>query len=213
MAFFSDLANLVAQMLLFYYIGKLVPPDSLPSYGGVHGDLHRVRDARHRRQRLRAGRADPYRGRASPGTDDRHARVPSLTPTAAATVQLGSAVFDLVYMPLRTRGLPGLHGAFVGVELDPSGIAARPRLLLAFIPFVWGIGIAARRAILTFKRGRRHEPRRAPARLHLGRVLPARPAPRVGADVAAYNPLAVAIEGLRTRCSEAQAGTGVKGTS
>ena len=28
MAFFSDLANLVAQMLLFFYIGKLVPPDS-----------------------------------------------------------------------------------------------------------------------------------------------------------------------------------------
>jgi hypothetical protein len=35
MAFFSDFVNLGAQMLLFFYIGKLVPPTSLPSYGGV----------------------------------------------------------------------------------------------------------------------------------------------------------------------------------
>ena len=110
MAFFSDLANLVAQVLLFYYIGKLVPPDSLPSYGGVHASyiefvtlgivvnvfvqvaLTRIAGALRQEQLM--------------GT------LESLlvTPTAAATVQLGSAVFDLVYMPLRTRGLPRLHG-------------------------------------------------------------------------------------------------------
>ena len=43
MAFFSDLANLGAQMLLFFYIGKLVPSDTLPTYGGAQVTLHRVR--------------------------------------------------------------------------------------------------------------------------------------------------------------------------
>ena len=76
-------------------------------------------------------------------------------------------------------------------------------ILLAFIPFVWGLGIASAAAILTFKRGA--------GAMSLG-ALAARASPRERssrstllpawiADVAEYNPLAIAIEALRERAA------------
>ena len=77
-----------------------------------------------------------------------------VTPTATATVQLGSAVFDLVYVPLRTAVFLGVHGrCSPASSFEPSGILPALAVLLAFIPFVWGLGIAGAAAILTFKRG------------------------------------------------------------
>ena len=153
MAFFSDFANLGAQVLLFFYIGKLVPSESLPTYGGVQASyiefvtlgivvnvfvqvaLTRISTALRQEQMI--------------GTLE----AVLLTPTAAATVQIGSAVFDLVYVPLRTASSSAFMVLFAGVDLEPSGILPALVILLTFIPFVWGLGIAAAAAIVTFKRG------------------------------------------------------------
>lgn len=198
MAFFSDFVNLGAQMLLFFYIGKLVPPTSLPSYGGVQATyvefvtlgivinvfvqvaLTRIADALRQEQLM--------------GT------LESLlvTPTATTTLQLGSAVFDLVYMPLRTAVFLGFMVLFAGVGLEASGVLPAAVILLAFIPFVWGIGIASAGAILTFKRGA--------GAMTLGALLlgltsgaffPLTLLPTWIQTIAEYNPLAIAIEGLR----------------
>ena len=198
MAFFSDLANLAAQMLLFFYIGKLVPDSALPSYGGVQATylefvtlglvinvfvqvaLTRMADALRHEQMI--------------GT------LESLlvTPTSTATVQLGSAVFDLVYMPLRTTVFLGFMVLFTGVELAASGLLPSIAIMLAFIPFVWGLGIVSAAAILTFKRGS--------GAMGIGALLlgltsgaffPLSLLPGWVASVAEYNPLAIAIEGLR----------------
>ena len=121
-----------------------------------------------------------------------------VTPTVAATVQLGSAVFDLVYMPLRTAIFLGFMVLFAGVELDASGILPSLIVLLAFIPFVWGIGIASAAGILTFKRGG--------GAMGLGALLlgltsgaffPLELLPNWLATIAEYNPLAITIEALR----------------
>jgi ABC-2 type transport system permease protein len=198
MAFFSDLATLVAQMLLFYYIGKLVPADRLPSYGGVQADyidfvtlgivinvfvqVALTRTSSAMRQEQLMGTLESL----------------LVTPTAAATVQLGSAVFDLVYMPLRTAVFLAFMVMFVGVDLDPSGILPSIVLLLAFIPCIWGIGIGCAAGILTFKRGA--------GAIGLGALLlgftsgaffPLTLLPEWVQTLAAYNPLAVAVEGLR----------------
>jgi ABC-2 type transport system permease protein len=71
-------------------------------------------------------------------------------------------------------------------------------LMLAFIPFVWGLGISTAAAILTFRRGS--------GMMGLGTLVlglasgaffPLSVLPAWVASVAEYNPLAIAIEGLR----------------
>ena len=201
MAFFSDFANLAAQMLLFFYIGKLVPSNTLPTYGGVQATLRRVRDARDRRQRLRPGRADSYQPSAL-RQEQMMGTLESLlvTPTAAATVQIGSAVFDLVYMPLRTAVFLGFMVLFAGVRArgfrDPS---RRWSSCSRSSRSSGGSASPALRAILTFKRGA--------GAMSLGALLlgltsgaffPLDAAARAGSQtIAEYNPLAIAIEALR----------------
>ena len=198
MVFFSDLANLAAQMLLFFYIGKLVPREALPTYGDtpatylefvtiglvinvfVQVALTRMADALRQEQMI--------------GTLE----ALMVTPTATATVQLGSAVFDLVYMPLRTAVFLAFMVIVAGVQLEPSGIAPSAVILIAFIPFVWGLGIASAAGILTFKRGSGVMGFGALLLgLTSGAFFPLSLLPAWIAALAEYNPLAVAIEGLR----------------
>jgi ABC-2 type transport system permease protein len=209
MAFFSDFANLGAQVLLFFYIGKLVPSESLPTYGGVHASyiefvtlgivvnvfvqvaLTRISTALRQEQMI--------------GTLE----AVLLTPTAAATVQIGSAVFDLVYVPLRTSIFLAFMVLFAGVDLEPSGILPALVILLTFIPFVWGLGIAAAAAIVTFKRGGNAMSLGALALgFTSGAFFPLALLPAWLAAVAEYNPLAIAIDALRNALL---AGTGWDG--
>jgi ABC-2 type transport system permease protein len=196
--FFSDVASLVAQMLVFLFIGKLIDPGVLPTYGGSHPSyiefvtlglvvnmfvgvaLSRMSDALRAEQMI--------------GTLE----ALMTTPTAAGTVQLGSAAFDLVYMPLRTGVFLAFMWLVVGLDLEPSGILPALAILLAFIPFVWGLGIATAAAVLTFRRGQ--------GLLSLGTVLvglasgaffPLSVLPDWLATIAQYNPLAIAIDATR----------------
>jgi len=70
--------------------------------------------------------------------------------------------------------------------------------MLAFIPFVWGLGIATAAAILTFRRGG--------GLMGIGTMIlglasgaffPLSLLPAWLATIAEYNPLAIAIDGLR----------------
>ena len=196
--FFSDIASLVAQMLVFLFIGKLIQSSELPAYGGTHPSyiefvtlglvvnvfvqvaLMRMSDALRREQMI--------------GTLE----ALLTTPTATGTIQLGSAVFDLVYMPLRTTLFLAFMALAVGLDLEPSGILPSLVILLAFIPFVWGLGIVTAAAILTFRRGN--------GVMNLGTIVlglasgaffPLALLPGWIAAVAEYNPLAIAIEGMR----------------
>jgi ABC-2 type transport system permease protein len=196
--FFSDVASLVAQMLVFLFIGKLIDPGVLPTYGGSHPSyiefvtlglvvnmfvgvaLSRMSDALRAEQMI--------------GTLE----ALMTTPTAAGTVQLGSAAFDLVYMPLRTGVFLAFMWLVVGLDLEPSGILPALAVLLSFIPFVWGLGITTAAAILTFRRGQ--------GILNLGTVLaglasgaffPLSVLPGWLATIAEYNPLAIAIDATR----------------
>ena len=127
-AFFSDFANLAradAPVLLH----RQARADATPCrrYGGVQATylefvtlgvvinvfvqvaLTRIADALRQEQMI--GTLEPL----------------LVTPTATATVQLGSAVFDLVYMPLRTAVFLGVHGALRGRRARALGNTARRR--------------------------------------------------------------------------------------
>jgi ABC-2 type transport system permease protein len=153
MSFVSDIVNLIGQIVVFYFIGKLVDSSRLPTFGGssvtylqyaaigislgvfIQFGLDRVSAA--------------MRGEQLMGTLESVV----MTPTAPATIQLGSVSFDLIYIPLRTAAfLGGITLAF-GLHFAASGIVPALVLLVAFIPFVWGMGVLTAALLLTFRRG------------------------------------------------------------
>jgi ABC-2 type transport system permease protein len=196
--FFSDLVNLTGQVLLFAFVGKMVDPSTLPTYNGsevtylefasigialavfVQFGLTRVGSA--------------VRGEQLMGTLESVL----MTPTAPTTVQLGSVAFDLVYIPIRTALFLGLTAVFFGLHFSPSGALASALILVAFIPFVWGLGVAAGATVLTIRRGGGMVGFGVLALgFASGIYFPVELLPGWVEATADFNPIALAIEGIR----------------
>jgi ABC-2 type transport system permease protein len=197
-AFVSDIVGLVGQILVFYFVGKMVSPSSLPTYGGsevTYLEFAAVGVAIGVFLQVGFERVSTaIRGEQLMGTLESV----MMTPTAPSTVQLGSVAFDLVYVPLRTAIFLGAVAAVFGLHFDASGIAPTVVVLLAFIPFVWGIGIATAGLVLTFRRGA------GAAGVALigigllsGAYFPLDLLPGWLQTVAEFNPMALAIDGMR----------------
>ena len=75
------------------------------------------------------------------------------TPTSSQTVQVGSVLFDLIFIPLRMGLLLLMLALVFGLGLDIGGVPQSLVLLVFFMPFVWGLGILAAAITLTFRRG------------------------------------------------------------
>jgi ABC-2 type transport system permease protein len=198
MSFFSDLVNLAGQIVVFYFVGRLVDSSRLPTFNGssvtylefaavgialgvfIQFGLDRVSAA--------------MRGEQLMGTLESVL----MTPTAPGTIQIGSVAFDLVYIPLRTAVfLGGITLAF-GLDFAAGGIAPSLLLLIAFIPFVWGLGVLTAGLLLTFRRGSGF--------IGLGAVIlgllsgvyfPLDLLPGWLSQIAEANPVALAIQGMR----------------
>lgn len=198
MSFVSDIVNLVGQVIVFYFIGKMVDQNRLPTYGGsevsylefaavgiavgvfIQFGLDRVSAA--------------MRGEQMMGTLESIL----VTPTAPATIQLGSVAFDLVYIPLRTAAFLGGTTLAFGLHFSAGGILPALLLLLAFIPFVWGLGVLTAGMILTFRRGGGVVGLGAVALgLMSGVYFPLDLLPGWLTGVAEANPIALAIQGMR----------------
>lgn len=152
-AFIGDLLNLAAQVLMFFFIAKMVNTDVLPEYGGQQTDylgfvavgialgaflqLGMTRVSTAIRQEQLMGTLEPL----------------YMTPTPIGLVQVGLAFYDFIYVPLRTAVLLGAMVLFLDVEFAIDGLAPTAVMILFFIPFVWGLGTMTAAAILTFKRG------------------------------------------------------------
>jgi ABC-2 type transport system permease protein len=198
MSFFSDLVNLAGQIVVFYFVGRLVDSSRLPTFNGssvtylefaavgialsvfIQFGLDRVSAA--------------MRGEQLMGTLESVL----MTPTAPGTIQIGSVAFDLVYIPLRTAVfLGGITLAF-GLDFAAGGIVPSLLLLIAFIPFVWGLGVLTAGLLLTFRRGSGF--------IGLGAVIlgllsgvyfPLDLLPGWLSQIAQANPVALAIQGMR----------------
>jgi ABC-2 type transport system permease protein len=198
MAFFSDIVNLIGQGLLFYFVGLMVDESKLPSYGGEHVSYLQFAAVgmalsvfvQFGLQRVAAAvRAEQLMG-----------TLESLltSPTATPTIQVGSVAFDLVYLPLRlVLFLVSLTIAF-GLAFEPGGILPAAVVLFAFLPFVWGLGVASAAMMLTFRRGG--------GLIGIGVVglglisgayFPVTLLPGWLEATAAANPIALAIDGMR----------------
>jgi ABC-2 type transport system permease protein len=152
-AFVADLLNLAFQTLVFSFVGGIVNPSALPSYGGENISyiaFVTVGIALGAFVQVGMGRvATALRNEQLMGTLESL----FMTPSHPLTIQAGLVVYDLVYVPVRTAIFLGIIVGVFDVRFLPGAIGPALVLLLLFMPFVWGLGMVGASAILTFRRG------------------------------------------------------------
>lgn len=197
-AFAGDVLGLASQVLVFFFIGQLVDTTLLPTFGGTEVTylefaatgvvLNLVIGA------LMFRVAGAIRQEQLQGT------LESLlaTPTATATIQIGSVASTLLMVPLRALVLLGTVAVVFGLHMDAGGIVPAVLIVTALVPFAWGLGLAAAAAIVTFRRGTSLIGVASTALgLASGAFFPLSLLPGWIAAIAEWNPLAVAIDGVR----------------
>ena len=121
-----------------------------------------------------------------------------VTPTSTKTMQLGSVLYDLLFIPMRTALFLLVTGILFGLDFHASGIVPALIVLLALLPFVWGIGVATAGLVLTFRRGTVVLGfGTAILTLLSGTVFPLSLLPHWLEVIARVNPLAIAIQSVR----------------
>lgn len=198
LAFFTDWINLIGQVLVFTLLGRIVRPDVVPSYGGrqvayvefvavgiavmafVQVALTRMVTAIRREQMI--------------GTLE----MVLATPTSPTTFQLGSVVFDLIYVPARTLLFLGLVSGFLDIELHPGSWPVASAVLIVFIPFVWGLGEISAATTITFRQGAGFVGLAISAMTILSEgYFPVQVFPVWMQRIASWNPLTKAMNGVR----------------
>jgi ABC-2 type transport system permease protein len=198
LSFVSEWAALLLQALMFYFVGLLVDPDKLPSFGGsraTYMEFVAVGIALAGFMQVALGRvAAGLRGEQLMGTLESLL----MTPTASATMQVGTVLYDLVYIPLRTALFLVLIAVGFGLHFEASGFLPAAVVLLAFVPFVWGIGIATAGGILTFRRGAGFAAFGVTVlTLFSGAFFPLELLPGWASDLAGLNPITMVVDGMR----------------
>lgn len=197
-AFVADWINMLAQVLIFSLVGRLVDPSVLPAIGGrptTYIEFVATGIALTSFLQIALGRVvSTLRDEQMMGT------LESLlvTPTAPMTIQLGSVMYDLAYVPVRTLLFVGMASLAFGVRIAPSGVGPMIVILLVFLPLVWGLGLIAAAAVLTLRRGAGLLGVAVTA-LMIGSntYFPIDVLPSWARAVAHANPLTVALDGVR----------------
>lgn len=198
LAFVSEWGGLALQALMFYFVSLMVRPGALPTYGGsqtTYMEFVAVGIAMSAFVQLALSRVGTgLRGEQVQGTLESLL----MTPTSPATIQLGTVFYDLLYIPLRTGVFLALTALAFGLHFDGNGFLPALAILLAFIPFVWGLGVANAGFILTFRRGGGVSAFVVTLMtVFSGAFFPLDLLPGWAQRLAELNPIAVAIEGMR----------------
>jgi ABC-2 type transport system permease protein len=197
-AFVGEWIGLIAGVAMFYFVGLMVDPQKLPTFGGSHAtylEFVAAGIALSAFIQLGLGRVgNAIRQEQLTGTLESVL----MTPTSIATIQVGSVLYDLIYVPVRTAIFFVLIAVAFGLNFEPSGIAPALLSLLLFIPFVWGLGVASAALTLTVRRGS--------GAFGLGVTLltigsgaffPLELLPHWLSSIARFNPITLAVEGIR----------------
>lgn len=152
-AMITDWLNLVAQIALFSLVGRMVDPAAIPTYGGVRPsfvEFVAVGIAIGALTQIGLNRiVDTVRGEQLMGTLESLL----MTPTGLGVIQVGSAAYELLYVPVRTAVFLGAVGAVFDTAWGVADFVPVMALLTLFLPTVWGVGVLSGAAVLTFRRG------------------------------------------------------------
>jgi ABC-2 type transport system permease protein len=197
-ALLGDWFNLIAQVVVFYFVSKLIPTETMPVFSGVQPNYMEfvvtgivptaflqigiTRVIAVLRQEQHMGTLEPLL--AAP-----------LTP---ATLQLGSVAYDLVYVPIRSIMFLLMSAIFFDVSFNTGGLGPTVGVLLVFIPFVWGLGMLGSASVLTLKRGAGVVGFASTFLiLGSGTYFPLSVFPGWVQDLAVFNPVALALQATR----------------
>ena len=197
-SFVSDILGLGFALLSFYFVGLMVDPAVIPAYGGERatymefvaiGLLFGVFVS------IGLGRvAAALRTEQLTGTLESVL----VTPTPPAVIQFGSVLYELLYLPVRTALFFALIAVAFGVHVELGGIPAAALVFVAFLPFVWGLGIFSAAASLTVRRGAGGVGLVVGAMtLFSGAYFPAHLLPGWLEETVAFNPIGITLEGMR----------------
>lgn len=195
---FSDVFGLFVQAMLFYFIGLMVDSGKVPSYGGEPASYLEF---------VAVGIAVGMFVQVAVSKVARAVREEQLmgtleslllTPTSNATIQVGSAIYDLLYVPIRTVVFLVIVSTAFDLRLDPGGLLPAVAILVLFVPFVWGLGVAGAATIIRVRRGSGLTGFTATLlTISAGAYFPLALLPGWLASAAALNPFAVALDGMR----------------
>ena len=198
MSFVSNIAGMFVQAITFYFVGRMVNDNVLPTYGGEpvsYMQFAAIGIAFGGFLSLGLGQvATAVRQEQLMGTLESLL----MTPTSTATIQVGSVAYQLLFVPLRTGIFLALIAFAFGLQFDADGIAPAALVFLLFVPCIWGLGLLSAAGVMTFKRGG--------AGVGIGVTLlvlasgayfPLDLLPEWAQQIAQLNPLAIAIGGVR----------------
>jgi ABC-2 type transport system permease protein len=197
-AFVGDILQMAMQITLFALIGQVVDTNELPTYNGsqasylefvvVGSTLTMLTGT------LLARVATAIRQEQLIGTFE----ALLVTPTRMATLQIGAVALDAIRIPLRMIVFLAAVTLVFSLDLQPSGIGPALVILSVFAPFVWGLGLISAGAMVTFRRGGRALGAFVTGvGIASGVYFPLSVLPDWLETLAAGNPFAIAIEGLR----------------
>lgn len=198
LGFISDWLNLLIQIVILSYVGKIVDDSQLPAYGGVqptYVEFAAVGIAMSSLLQANLARAvSAIRSEQLMGTLE----TLFLTPTAPTTVLLGLVVYDMVYVPIRTFILLAALSVLLDVRFTLAALGPVLVILVVFLPFLWGLSWMSAGGVLTFRRG-------AGVTGLVGAVLvitsgayfPVTLFPPALAWIAEHNPITMAVEATR----------------
>jgi len=196
--FITDWIGLAFQALMFYFVGLMVDTSKLPTFGGqptTYLAFVSVGIAISAFMTLALGRVS-----AGIQQEQFAGTLESLlmTPTSPATIQLGAVVYDLIYVPLRTAVFLVVIALVFGLDFYASGLLPALVVLVVFIPFVWGLGVASAGATMTFRRGSGVVGIVMTVLvLFSGAYYPLDLLPNWLATLAELNPITIAVDGMR----------------
>ena len=194
----GGLLGIVVQVVALSFLGKLIDPSRLPVFHGtrttyiefvVIGVCLNMTVLLLLHELSRALRTEQMIG-----------TLESLlvTPTRVGTLQLGSTLFNLLYVPVRLALFLAVIAIVFGLDLHAGGILPATVLTLEFLPFLWGVGLIAAGCVLAFRRGAGMIGAGvAVIGLGSGVFFPLSVLPAWLASLDAYNPLAIVLAGLR----------------
>lgn len=197
-AFVSDLLGMVVQAVVLGLVAQLIDPDILPTYEGRPvGYLEFVITGLTVGGLVQLGMGkltSVIRGEQLMGTlESVYA-----SPTTSLTIQLGSVVYDLVYVPLRTAFLLGFATLALGVTFAWSSLGPAVAVMVAMLPAAWGLGLVSAGATMTFRRGFGVGLIATVLGLASGVYIPLDILPTWLQRIGEVNPIAIALEGVRT---------------
>jgi ABC-2 type transport system permease protein len=196
--FVTEWIGVFIQVVIFEFVGRLVRPDLIPSFGGSRATYMEF---------VAVGIVlSSFTGVALARVYSvmRHEQLQGtletllVTPTSSTTIELGSVVYDLLFVPIRVIVFLGLTSVLVGTDYHWIGLLALAPILLLYIPFAWGVGILAAAWTITFKRGTGVVGLAATfLTITAGAYFPLTVLPDWLRALAELNPLAIALQGAR----------------